>query len=223
MRASLQRGIRYYNQKKYQDALEEFQSLVIDPGSNPEYAYYLGLCNTQLENYEEALLYLEQVVTSDFNVLYVYQSRMVLGYIYTITERYSLAAYEFKQLLEAGYESAQIYSALGFISYSKGKIGESLDYLHKALEVEPDNANAMNSLGFIMAEEGIETEGALNLCKKAVDLKPNNPAYLDSLGWAYFKAGKVQEAKNYLKKALVLSENNKEIVQHLDEVSKKSK
>jgi tetratricopeptide (TPR) repeat protein len=215
LKASLQTAIRLYRSKRYAAALKELHALDDDPGDVAELAYYLGLCYTQLRNYEEALIYLEQVVTSDADLVHVYQSRMILSYIYTITGRHRLAVFELESLLESGYESAQVYAAFGFVSYETGKIAEAIDYLEKALGIDPDNANALNSLGYILAETGTDLPRALDCCKKAVRKNDRNPAYLDSLGWVHHKLGNRNEAIYHLRKALAVSNADREVADHL--------
>jgi len=196
-------------------ALEELNGFSEDPSSDPELCYYLGLCLTQLERYDEALLFLEQVVTTDLNILHIYQSRMILSYIYTKTGRFKLAEFELESLLDSGYESAQVYAAFGFVDYQSGRITEALSHLHKALALDPNNVNAMNSLGYVLAEEGKDLELALSLCRRAVERQPENPSYLDSLGWVYFKLGRISEARAHLRKALSASGGNKAIAAHM--------
>lgn len=208
-------GIRLYRTRRYEQALHEFQSLDLDPADSPELSYYFGLCYTQLERYEEALLYLEQVVTASGNLLQIYQSRMILSYIYTTTGRYRLAQFELAQLLEGGYESAQVYAASGYVAYMLGQTDECLEYLQRAITLDPKNSNALNSMGYILAEKEIDPQGALSYCRSAVQLKPENAAYLDSLGWAYFKVGKLDEAKSYLRKAMTIAGGNREIAAHM--------
>jgi tetratricopeptide (TPR) repeat protein len=180
-----------------------------------EFMYYKGLCLTKLGRYNEALHYLEQVVNSDLGFLYIYQSRMILGYIYSVTDRFKLAEYEFNKLLTEGVESVQIYSLLGYVAYSQNKIPQSISFLKKALKIDANYPNALNCLGFIYAEKNIDTVEAIILCKKAVNLKPENYAYLDSLGWAYYKNNQTQQARTYLGKALDLAPDNPEIINHI--------
>ncbi len=218
MKPDIKRGIKFYHSKKYEQALKEFRMLEEEDDLNIEVIYYIGLCLTQLGRYDEALLYLEQVAQSEFSFLHVFQSRMVLGFIYSVTGRYKLAEYEFNKLISSGLESSQIYSALGYVYYSQKKIKESIEVLEKALEMDPDNANALNSLGFILAEEEIDVRRAVELCRRAVKKKPKNAAYLDSLGWALYKQGKYAEARDALRRALDLMPGNQEIVSHMKEV-----
>lgn len=215
MKASFKNAVRLYNNKRYEMALREFNDLDEDPAANPELSYYLGLCFTKLGNYDEALLYLEQVVTTESNILHIYQSRMILSYIYTITGRYKLAEFELDSLLDSGYESAQVYAAFGFIAFAGGNKEDARTYLKKALALDPENANALNSLGFILAEENRNLDYALSLCRRAVETNPENAAYLDSLGWVYYRLGNISEARNQLRKALSLASGNSEIVAHM--------
>jgi tetratricopeptide (TPR) repeat protein len=215
MKGSIDEAVRLYRSKRYDQALRHLLALDIDPADSPEVSYYLGLCYTRLKQYDEALLYLEQVVTNHANLLHIYQSRMILSLIYAMTRRYRLAKFELDQLVEGGYESTQVFSAYGYVLYQLKQPEESLAMLQKALSLDPDNANALNSLGYIMAEEGLDTATAVNYCREAVKQKPESYAYLDSLGWACMKAGKLEEARGYLRRAMELSGGDNLVAQHM--------
>jgi tetratricopeptide (TPR) repeat protein len=211
----MKEAIRLYREQKYEQALKEFLDARVESSEYAELSYYLGLCYAQLERYDEAVLYLEQVVTSDLGFAQAYQARMLLGYIYAVTTRHRLAEFEFNQLLEEGFESAKVYAALAFVAYHQGNTSEAIAYLEKALELDPENANALNSLGFVLADQGIRLGRAINYCKRAVTKNPRNPAYLDSLAWCYFKGGRHNEARDLLERALKLGPKIPEIREHL--------
>lgn len=211
-------GIRLLAQGRYREALKEFLAAEVETEEYPELSYYLGLCYTHLGQYDEALLYLEQVVTSDMSFLHVYQSRMILGYVYAVSARHRLAEFEFRKLLDDGYESARVHSALAYVLYAQQKVDEAISELKEALELDPDNPNANNSLGFILADSDREPALAVRHCTKAVAKRPDSPAYLDSLGWALYKSGKLVEAEKALRKAASLAPAEPEIVEHLKTV-----
>ncbi|WP_020614262.1 tetratricopeptide repeat protein [Sediminispirochaeta bajacaliforniensis] len=214
----LETGLAFYRAKRYEKALDYFTSLDVDPAEYPDLAYYLGLCYTKLGKYDEALLYLEQVVTNHDDFLHIYQCRMVLGYIYNVTGRYRLAEFEMRELLDAGFESPQVYSTLGFALFSQGKTDISLDYYRKALNLEPGNSNALNSVGYTMVELDRELPEATDNIRKALEARPEHAAYLDSLGWALFKMGRIREARRILGRAYDLSKGNRVIASHLRKV-----
>ena len=220
MKPSLKRGIKFYNQKRYKQAKKELSSIKENPEDNPDITYYLGLTLTQLQEYEEAISYLEQAILGHTNLFHIFQCRMVLGYIYSVTKRFTQAEKEFKSLLKLKVVSPQIYASIGYALYSQKKIGESIKNLEKALKLKPDYPSVLNNLGFIYAEEGIDNDRAIEFCKRAVKLKPGNPVYLDSLGWAFFKKGNIMDSKAHLRKALEISKGNKAIAAHLKQVLK---
>ncbi|MCF7913727.1 MAG: tetratricopeptide repeat protein [Spirochaetaceae bacterium] len=211
---------RLYKAKRYQKALAVLLSVDEDPAENPELSYYLGLCYSQTEQYDEALLYLEQVVTTHPDFLHLYQCRLLLAVIYTNTERYSLAEYEIKQLIDGGYASVQVYSVYSYLLFQQNRSEESLKYINMAMELDPENPNVLNSSGYIEAEEGYNLDKALDLCKQAVRKQPEQAAYLDSLGWVYYKLGKFSEAHRYIKRAYQLSDDHPIIKSHLKAVAK---
>lgn len=59
--------------------------------------------------------------------------------------------------------------------YRQNKAKESIEALKKALDADPDNANALNSLGFIYAEENMFLDQAVAMCRKALDAHPETP------------------------------------------------
>jgi tetratricopeptide (TPR) repeat protein len=215
-------GIRLLKRGQYDRALAHLLGLKVDSDEYPELSYYLGLCYTHLEKFDEALLHLEQVVSSELSFTHVYQSRMILGYIYAVTGRYRLAEFEFRKILEDGFDSAKTHAALAYVLYEQKDLDGAFEELERALQLDPDNSNALNSLGFLLVESGRDPRKGLEYCRRAVRRQPRNAAYLDSLGWAYFKIGRLEEAKETLRSALEAAPGNKEIANHLRRVKRGS-
>jgi len=219
---SLNEGIRLYRLKRWDLALAELLSVNSErfsPEENGELAYYLGLCYTKLERYDDALLHLEQVVTSGQDLLRSYQCRMTLAYIYVVTKRTKMAEFELRRLAHNGFESAQLYTTLAYASWAQKHFKQAVDYYEKALDLDGNNATALNGLGFILVDTDMDLLRGLRCCKKAVDLKPQNAAYLDSLGWAYFKNGEYLEARTWLRRAMEAAPEKKEIKAHFQTVT----
>ena len=219
---SLAEGIKLYRQKEWDQALGELLGVSTQGFTSDqrlELAYYLGLCYTKLEYYDDALLYLEQVVTSSPDTLRTYQCRMTLAYIYSITKRTKMAEFELKRLAGSGFESAQLYSTMAYAAWAQKRFRQSVEYYEKALDLDEKNATALNGLGYVLVDAGLDLIRGLRCCKKAVDLKPNNPAYLDSLGWAYYKNGELLEARTWLRRALDAAPNQEEIKAHFNTVA----
>ena len=62
------------------------------------------------------------------------------------------------------------------------------------LAQDPLDANALNSLGYMLAERGERLDEAVELVQRALKVEPGNPSFLDSLGWAYYQQGKLDLA-----------------------------
>lgn len=204
--------------RRYDKALEEFlkiDSSRFDVVDNMELAYYLGLCYTRLDRHNDALLYLEQVVTAALDPLRVYQCRLTLAYIYVITGRSKLAEFELGRLMSGGYESIQIYTTMAYAAWAQKQFQKAVDFYEKALDMDENNATALNGLGYILADSDTDSTRGIKLCRKAVDKRPQNPAYLDSLGWAYFKNGEITEARIWLRRAFELAPHEREIKKHM--------
>lgn len=209
-----------YKAGQYEKALSVLHSAVIQEENYLEYAYILGLCYAKLKKYDEALLYLEQMVTENAGEERETQCRLVLAYIYIVTGRYRLAEYELKKLLGAASVSAVTYSALGHTVWKQGRIKDGLEWYKRALELDPENPTALNGFGYLLACDNRDLEKALSCCRKALDMDPENPAYLDSFGWACFKLGKLEEAGKHLNAAAKRLGNNEECRNHLEEYRK---
>lgn len=215
---SLQPGIRLYNQGEYEKSLAAFLALPASSDfSDTDMAYYIGLCYTQLKHYEDAMLYLEQVVTSEESNERILQCRLLLAMIYCVSGRVKLADYELEKLLKDGYKPASVYAAMAYIAYEKGEVSHALELYESALRLDSENLTALNGMGYVLATENKDLMRALNCCKKALEYSPNSSAVLDSLGFVYLKMGLVKDALHYLEQAAHIDNNNSEIAQHLHE------
>jgi tetratricopeptide (TPR) repeat protein len=210
-------GKKLFQMSRWENALKEFllvDAEKADAAEQAELAYYLGLCYAKLERYDEAIPYLEQVVTTGNDPLRSYQCRMMLALVYIKTNRAKMAEFELKRLKSAGFESAPMYNAMAYSAYLQKRYRQAIDYYEKALELDDNNATALNSMGYILADRGFDTIKGLRLCRKAVDIKPRSAAYMDSLGWAYYKCDEMAEARSWLQKAIDSAPKENEIREH---------
>jgi tetratricopeptide (TPR) repeat protein len=88
----------------------------------------------------------------------------------------------------------------------------------RLIERDPQNAAALNYLGYMLAERGERLDESVGYVKKALELEPDNGSYLDSLGWAYFKADKLDLAEGNLKKAADQLTTNSVVQDHYGDV-----
>ena len=85
------------------------------------------------------------------------------------------------------------------------------------LSQEPDNAMALNALGYTLADRTERYDEALQLIELAHQINPQDPAILDSLGWVHYRLGNLQQAEQYLRQAFAAFPDH-EVAAHLGEV-----
>jgi tetratricopeptide (TPR) repeat protein len=90
------------------------------------------------------------------------------------------------------------------------------------LASDPQHASALNYLGYMLADQNMQLEDALEYIKEAVSLDPANGAYLDSLGWAYFRLGKYDLAEENLVKASQKINTDPTVHDHLGDLYQKT-
>ncbi len=108
--------------------------------------------------------------------------------------------------------------------YTRTLLAERLDRLdiverdlRRLIDANPKNGQALNALGYTLADRTDRYQEALQYLQQAVALLPNDPAVLDSMGWVYYRLGQYDKALDYLRRAYQLSEDD-EIGAHLSEV-----
>ncbi|WP_428608448.1 tetratricopeptide repeat protein [Sedimenticola sp.] len=82
---------------------------------------------------------------------------------------------------------------------------------------DPKHADALNALGYTLADQTNRHQEALDYIQRALALKPDSAAILDSMGWVMFRLGRYQEAIGYLRQAFEKLPDP-EIAAHLGEV-----
>jgi tetratricopeptide (TPR) repeat protein len=88
----------------------------------------------------------------------------------------------------------------------------------QVIDADPNNASALNYLGYMLADQNTRLTEAEELIRKAVKLEPNNYAYLDSLGWVYYRLNKLDDAEQQLTRSVQLMSKDPTIHDHLGDV-----
>lgn len=131
---------------------------------------------------------------------------------------------EFTQALNT-YEQALLEQAGDAdLLYAQALLAEKMDdlalfekNLRQILAQDPEDANALNALGYTFADRNIRLDEAKVLLEKALSLEPDSAAITDSLGWLYFRIGDIDQAKAYIERANQMLPDP-EIISHLGEI-----
>lgn len=90
---------------------------------------------------------------------------------------------------------------LGNLDLMKGSKAAAIEQFQKVVQAQPNSAQALNNLAYLLAENGNQTDTALRYAQQAVELAPERPAYCDTLGWILYRKGVYDGAVKYLEKA----------------------
>jgi tetratricopeptide (TPR) repeat protein len=133
-------------------------------------------------------------------------------------EKYQESIPVLEKLAAAHPDQAPTGFLLGAAYERAGQKDKAIAEFRRVLTVDPDFHAALNYLGYTFAEEGIHLDEALKLVSRAVALDPDNGAYVDSLGWAYFRNGRLEQARGYLERAALLEPEDATLQEHLGDV-----
>ena len=97
--------------------------------------------------------------------------------------------------------SAEIKYDLAMLYERQGKMPEFEALMRRVIDLDPNNANAYNSLGYTYADQNRRLDEAEDLLERALELDPNNPYILDSVGWYLFRTGDYEAGIEYLQRS----------------------
>ncbi len=204
------------NMGKYQPAIEKYKTVI-----NGEYHFDAQLRTAKLisalGNTDEALEFLNKMAEasqSKTSLVRIYLSR---GEILKDDNRLKEAIANYDQALKIIPGNIDLLYARGLTGESIGDIELLETDMLSILKTEPDNAHALNALGYTLADRTDRLQEAYGYLKRAMQMKPEDPAFIDSYGWVNYRMGNYDEAIRLLKKALSQVEDA-EIASHLGEV-----
>lgn len=96
-----------------------------------------------------------------------------------------------------------------------GSVGEAEEVMREVVELSPNDAAALNFLGYMIVEQGKNLDEAEELIKRALKIQPENGAYLDSLGWLYYQKKQYRRALEVLERAAALDSSEGVIWEHV--------
>jgi Flp pilus assembly protein TadD len=96
---------------------------------------------------------------------------------------------------------------------------EAKTVMEKIVAKDPGNPDALNYLGYSLAEEGRDLEKALTMIRTALEKEPDNPFFLDSLAWTLFKLKRADEALATIERAIAHKVKDAIIWEHYGDIA----
>lgn len=235
-----------FDAERYDAAESAYQRLALQ-GFSDEANYFLGRIDTINERPQSALNHFQQVVEPPYLIsalaewvrladadseMALLQSlnnakaaypddaptfwRLQASY-FQGTERSALAR---QTLLDARSNFPQdidLLYDLAMLAAGQQSYDEMEDYLLTLLKQEPNNADALNALGYTWVDLNKNLDLAGDYIKRALESEPDNPAFQDSKGWYLYRLGELDAALEWLTRAFAQMEND-EVAAHIAEV-----
>ena len=139
------------------------------------------------------------------------------GEILNTAKQYDEAIELYTEALRQLSDNDRLLYARALTAEKIGKIDEAVKDLEGIVKRKPDNAQALNALGYTLVDKTNQLQRGLGFIKQALKLEPNDPAIHDSMGWAYYRLGQYDKAIKYLRRAFDKLKDA-EIAAHLGEV-----
>lgn len=88
----------------------------------------------------------------------------------------------------------------------------------RALELNPDQPEVLNYLGYSLVEKQQNLDEALEMIERAVAARPESGFIVDSLGWVLYRLGRYEEAVEHMERAASLMAVDPVVNDHLGDV-----
>jgi tetratricopeptide (TPR) repeat protein len=238
-RASLRLAFLYYEARRFPEATARFERALAANPEETEIAFFLGVsrrregnedgaleafasippghdhfaeARTQMAAIHERRGHYDAALREVEAALKVEPSRPLELYAATLRARsgdLDGAVAFVKGLIAKEPQNDELQYNLGVIYGEADQRDLAIQAMRKALEINPDNASALNYIGYTWAERGENLDEAERMIERAIQLRPEDGFIVDSLGWVYYmrarplvESGKLDAAKGYIKRAL---------------------
>ena len=201
------------SREQVSDALDLYRA--VEKGSNHfQSQIRIALILSSRDEIVDARAHLHAIVPeNDEQKLHLVQAE---GEILAQHERFDDAMAVYDRALVDHYDMELLYTR-AMLAEKIGQLDVLEEDLRAILEREPENAQALNALGYTLADHTDRYEEAHELIERALALNPDDFYILDSMGWVLYRLGRLGEAIEYLKRAREIKDDP-EVAAHLGEV-----
>lgn len=216
----------YHGALLYENGLDTDKALeLLDrvPPVSPEYEKALRLKASiahekkDVRKTEKALNELRELRPNDIDVI------LMTSELWMQEQEYGKADALLSKAVRDFPGKEQLDFQLAFLRELQGRREEALSMMEDIVVKYPDNAFALNYVGYNLADAGRDLDRALTLIEKAVSLQPKADFIIDSLAWVHFRMGNTAEALKQIRKAVRLgtqpNETDPTMLEHYGDIA----
>lgn len=145
-----------------------------------------------------------------------FRCNVLLGLAGMASKRFDFAARHLEAARRLDPDNREILLDLAMAQQEAGATAAALQSAREVLRLDPENAAALNFVGYVMAERGEQLPESERLIRKALAREPENGYFVDSLGWVLYQRGEYEQAAAELRRAVRLTEGKDALIlEHL--------
>ena len=187
---------------RLEEAIEQLRALLNNTPADREVHLAMAQVYSQAKRFAEAEAAARQALALSPKPDDQEYPHFMLGSIYERQKKYDLAEEQFKKVLMANPLNAAAANYLGYMLADRGvRLEESVKYIQKALELEPNNGAYLDSLGWAYFKMN-RYDLAESHLEKAARLISSDPTIQEHLGHVYLRRGKGHQAQAAWERAL---------------------
>lgn len=152
---------------------------------------------------------MEEIAETGFGSL---RFNILRARILMVQERYREAERVLTETLERFGPDKWVHYYLAITCEEMGDLDNTGKHLEACLELDPNDPDVLNFLGYFYADNNYQLDKAEELLDRALEMSPENGFYLDSLGWVYYRQGKADLAVEYLRRSILRLETDDAVV-----------
>jgi tetratricopeptide (TPR) repeat protein len=209
-------GETYEGLQDYEAAIEAYQE-AIDMGFYKEAQVRLIFLKKDMKGLDAALDDLQSMRETYDSEDDLLDSWLIEGGLYYEAKNYEKSLEAYKEAKSYDSKNIDLLYAESLVYTAMEDIPRTEAVLRELLDEDPENASALNALGYTLVLHTERFDEAKELIEKALEIKPNDPAITDSLGWVEYRLGNLEEAERLLRKAYDALPDP-EVAAHLAEV-----
>ena len=146
------------------------------------------------------------------------RAHLALASFYSEHDRLNEATLVLEAAQEQFPRETSVLFLLGAVLEQSDRFADAERAFRRVLDRDPEHAQALNYLGYMLADRGERLDESVELIARAVEKDPHNGSYLDSLGWAYFKLDRLDLAEPRLRAASDQLQRNSVVHDHLGDL-----
>ncbi len=201
----------------FKEALEHIKDI---KDITEEDKYYLSLTYAGMERYEEALEVLKEISESErLGCEAAMLKASILKGMNRSDETIAVlesAWKKYKDSLACNEIGYQLASELDML----GRRDDGLRVAQEILEKDEQDPIALNFVGYVWADSGVNLDKAYKMINDAMHAKPDDPYILDSMAWVLHKMGRDKEAVKYMEKSLKQLQDDPTVNEHMGDILK---